>query len=208
MTARGDCARLKLYSSLLNSYREVSLCPGKLRCALLFCSSDSFTSFVLENLAYLRAVDTARCYPFLGIDGKQYAFPTVVAAVNGNSKNQLNAWNFIKLLLSEHYQSSEADFPFYFDFPMRKDSVAPILDMAISAAQGNSSLWVGKEARTPPEVREAFLQEALNPGGCCIFRTSVVEILWEEMTPYFEDRESYESCLARARERLTLYASE
>lgn len=128
-------------------------------------------------------------------------------AINVNTKNPLNAYRFIKMMLSADVQSSRNPLLSY--VPIHKEAIKAIIsgtytfDVAGTTYGGRQSAYLTEEEldtiiETLTEV-DRFTQP---------ISSSVSNMMWESMLPYFQDEASYEDCLADLKNKLTLYLSE
>ena len=131
--------------------------------------------------------DTLFSFPrFQG--GKTIGMGMNFAAVNSASPNKANAYAFLKLLLS--------------DKVLTKNSVMPVLKSAM-ALQTSQDL-----------VRDLEGENATGLGytqGLEYYRNysaQVIDLVYQEMLPYFEDQQPYDACLAKLKSQLELYLYE
>ena len=128
-------------------------------------------------------------------------------AVNANTTNPLNAYRFIKMMLSADVQSSRNPLLSY--VPIHKEAIKAIIsgtytfDVAGTTYGGRQSAYLTEEEldtiiETLTEV-DRFTQP---------ISASVNNIMWETMLPFFRDEKSYENCLADLKNKLMLYLSE
>ncbi len=137
----------------------------------------------MEGLRFYRLPVLAETEPF--------ARPVYRAAIRSNSPNQTNAYEFIKILLSDDVQEMEG----YLDIPV-----------------SNSALEEKKRDLT----QYGYTEEDLD--AVCDFLVSlpcresnapaVIDLVHTTMMPWIEDQRSYEDCLAELQSQLELYIHE
>ncbi len=111
----------------------------------------------------------------------------IYAAINQGSPNKQNAYNFIKILLSYTMQNN-------LQTPVQKDSLSLLTNDAYTQALADE---VGSDAVLPP-VRSVV--HGAN--------AKLLDIVYAQMLPYFEGRETFESCRDALRSYLELYIQE
>ncbi|MCL2747153.1 MAG: extracellular solute-binding protein [Oscillospiraceae bacterium] len=129
-------------------------------------------------------------------------------AIRAGSPNQLNAWRYIKILLSESMQNGGSDIARSCGFPVNKAALRRELDgilkedTLINTPEGKRIFqavpWSDKE----PYL---VLHESITS---CTLPDMATNWLYSSMKPWFDGKKSYEDCLEDLRQRLTLYFSE
>ncbi len=120
-------------------------------------------------------------------------------AINAASKNVLNAYNFIKLMLSEDLQRTNYSTlaPFV---PINKGAIRATVD---------GRFPMRSSAYLTPEERDAIYETYTGMDRFTPMpRESLFDMLWEAMLPYLQDDASYEDCLTELKRKLTFYLSE
>ena len=118
------------------------------------------------------------------------------AAIPSASQNQVNAWNLMKILLSEDIQARRTTI---FYNPVLKSAVVQKIN-ADQSLLGN---------RHEQEEIEEYANLIINVDSCRMVTYAPYEVfLWEEMTPYFEGSRSFDDCYDRLVSKLELYISE
>ena len=117
-------------SDITNITHFMYLIPDTLRSdKILFGGENSGFYSTLKNfMAYYGALDaygyTPAYFPFPSANGKKITKAGIMAAVLNSSPNKLNAYRFLKILLSEQIQSADAaDMPLLY-FPVLNDAIA------------------------------------------------------------------------------------
>ena len=136
-------------------------------------------------------------------------------SIRANSKNKANAWNFLKILLSENIQAAEVGSPF--GYPVLKSAL-------LLQAEGTLDAW--KETAYVDDVTGERIVHAnmsdreiknlvslVSRVDSCTLDNSKLQsvrtgFMWDSMLPFFEDEKSYEQCLADLENKLELYIGE
>ncbi len=154
------------------------------------------------SAAAAKAVGVPAAFPMVGADGELHAFAQNMAMINANSKNTKNAWNFIKVLLSEEVQNESSA------MTVRKDSVRAYLNEYLPPFLGGMEELYGVPIQWTQEEIDAYLDLVQNPADCCLYENYVWDFYLEAMEPYFTGQDSYESCVETLRDKLTIYVTE
>jgi multiple sugar transport system substrate-binding protein len=130
-----------------------------------------------------------------GIDGKVHAASFNSVAIRSGSANNQNAWNFIKLLLSQEIQR----FIHTNDGPVHKDAIIlqfeEYHDMAVNPLSKSEA--------------EKYIEILYEVDSIKTYEIRPIERFFSEhMRPYFEDKVSWEIAIAGLRNQLRLYVSE
>lgn len=139
------------------------------------------------------------------------------AAINANSKNHLNAWNYIKILLSEQVQTKvPGRYNSFKAFPVNK----AVLSKEIESQTDDGSLFEGVicdasgtyffDTYLTITADEKSQYEALHEGITnCSLKNEVLYNFFDQcMTPYFKGDKSLDECIADLKTRLKIYVSE
>jgi beta-lactamase regulating signal transducer with metallopeptidase domain len=147
-----------------------------------------------------------------GIDGKVHASPRLSTAIRSGSKNQQNAWNFIKLLLSPEMQNNNM----IVFLPLHKDTligqIKSITDFDSGVTPDGVSYFKFSEERV-----QEYIDMLINVDYCDVlaysfsyenYITALGRFFDEHMIPYFEDKVSLDDAINGLRNTLRLYLSE
>jgi ABC-type glycerol-3-phosphate transport system substrate-binding protein len=138
------------------------------------------------------------------MDGKTRARARGLSvAIRSGSTNQLNAWNFIKLLLAPEFQSTTG-----LSFtPVHKDSISVVFDRHHNNAEKFPQH--GVFTRLTEEEKWEYISLITNLEYTYTYRsTPIYDMFDEHMTPYFEGEVSYETAINGLKNQLRLYVSE
>ncbi len=144
-------------------------------------------------------------------------FPNLEGGVTGEAlsclgvcaegENQLNAWRFIKLMLSEEVQENEDTLWWEENLPSRLSAreryVQRLLDTAEKSA-AKESLF-GKSAPLTDEEQEMCRTALLEVDSYQIASPAVFALFTEQMEPYFAGVEKYEDCVENLKAALREY---
>lgn len=157
---------------------------------------------------------------FPDIDGKVTASVELLGAVFKNSNNKLNAYNFLKILLSERIQASEIlDIQLCICVPVTKSAIKIRIDEILERQTEvfkdepwqhfNESGYIDKWSNPlPKEEAEKFSDMLINIDHCVIQPVSWTGMFNKSFKPYFEDKKTYEQCFDVFKNNLELYFSE
>ncbi len=129
-------------------------------------------------------------------------------AISANAKNTLNAYNFIKFMLSAEAQEDQFTLTGY--MPIHKEAIQKSIYEAPMLYENQGYFF--EDLETP-----AFSEEEAN-----VIETAVIGVdrfvqmvpdnlknmLFDTMLPFFRDETSYKDCLNELKNKLTLYLSE
>jgi len=159
--------------------------------------------------------------PMPDIDGKVTAAANVLATVFKNSKNKMNAYNFIKILLSEKIQSD--DMYWQISVPVLNRAVEARVDKILGSQPANGYKIEAGEYYPPgsgefypeyyvePVPYETVMEIAdmlTNIDRCVIQSNGYWEFWRDAFNPYYENGKTYEQCFAVFKNSLELYVSE
>ena len=128
-------------------------------------------------------------------------------AIRANTENSLNAYNFIKFMLSEDAQSDEnLNFDYY---PIHKEAIRNVVYETPAMKPVNGFDVIDSENPALSEEEAEMLIEMLTGIDRFVLGLPVMSTMVQEsMLPYFRDEASYEECFADLKNKLTLYLSE
>ena len=128
-------------------------------------------------------------------DGQAVGQASTLACIREGSPNQLNAWRFLKILMSEELQSEKTNYGMSF----------PILRSA--AKTRLTDLFAMNKTDVSEEEIDAIL-DTIYEVDDCRFTPLLYAVLDELLFPYIEEGRSYESCLLTLEDKLTLMLNE
>lgn len=177
--------------------------------SLIYQRDMSFLSDYIQTAGMIEANGGVAIGAIRGMDGKLYADTVDYVSINAASKNQLNAYNFIKLLISPEMQLLDTDMAGIIrGLPIHKDSFAAASEREW---KNMNESWIPGQNFTPvsQEQFDLFTNLATGIDSCILinFGPSIVA-LDNYMTPYFKGEKSYEDCVAELKSKLGLYLSE
>ena len=160
--------------------------------------------FMLDDITEFRAMNREErvMKPFPNVSGKCIAVPDQVACINSTSENTENAYNFLKILLSESIQRKMLYYPVSLEAienRLRENGKAIYVDS------------MGNTLTTTLFTEEADTFMALTTGDLewhMPVPYGVYDIVWSTMKPFICDEKSYEDCVNELRNRLQIYVNE
>ncbi len=128
-------------------------------------------------------------------------------AINANSKNTLNAYKFVKYMLSKEAQSDP--YIIYY-MPIRKDAIHNSIHGAYALYEANGYYFNDYDNLAFSEEEADMIEAEITKGDRFVrmMPLNVFNMVQESMLPFFRDEASYEDCLSELRNKLTLYMSE
>jgi ABC-type glycerol-3-phosphate transport system substrate-binding protein len=143
-------------------------------------------------------------------DGGLNATMRSALAIRTGSNNQLNAWNFIKTMLSQEVQRGVDNFGSPNGFPVNNNAMQRILQRITSDAFASWDNPGGTRHFAPinADDKRIFQQLLDSVTGCVVANVNVVDIFYDVMGPYFTGEMPYDECVENLRRRLRLYISE
>ncbi|MCL2462217.1 MAG: extracellular solute-binding protein [Defluviitaleaceae bacterium] len=128
------------------------------------------------------------------------------AAIRATSPNQLNAYNFIKVLLSDACQHEPAGSMYLLGSPVQKAAVAKDLSEGTLNFSGRDKGY-GTFRKGDADTFTA-LMDTITDGSFVQYGTTVSDTFWNNMMPYFTDGTSFDDCVKKVKDELSLYLSE
>ena len=131
-------------------------------------------------------------------DGGVAAVANRGVAINANSKNQLNAWNFIKILLSDTIQI------YMTSVTLAEYSDADPVNNAV--INSSSDKWLsGAES---VEDQQPLIEKLNAVTSCTLPTPRLTDFFMHSITPYFNGDKSLDDCINDLRGKINMYASE
>ncbi|AGK96023.1 ABC transporter substrate-binding protein [Clostridium pasteurianum] len=130
-------------------------------------------------------------------------------AISKNCKNKSAAYNFIKTAISEDIQSS-SNLPSF--IPINKKA-AKDLENQYMKEKVNGTFEYNKNIKIVEQplsdnFQKYYSKITNNIENAVITDSEVEQIMMESLTPYFEDKSSYESCVKALENKIKLYINE
>ena len=162
-------------------------------------------------------VDGGYCDFFLkDMDGKINGTYAEYAAVPVTSKNQLNAYRFIQLMLSPTIQEKETS-DYYttnvrYYCPVNREALEARIRKRMEWTEENFSDENGRPIGTidalPATSWLDHIEKMRTVDSSILPDKTPLEMTWEIMEPFFKDERSYESCFEELKSKLTIYMDE
>ena len=137
--------------------------------------------------------------------GKTVADINHSVGIRKNSENKQNAYEFIKILLSDEVQSSTTIYSL--NIPVRTESLTKKANTIVARTGGGNGDGSIRYTKPSGEMATSYVQ-SLTDVTYTQHRTRANEYVWEAMLPYFEGQKSYEACIAELQNKLELYIAE
>jgi len=141
--------------------------------------------------------------------GKPAVQVAMTAAINKNSDNKENAYQLLKILLSEEMQSYGMNSGCgFFSYPVLSGVLEKCLtEENITYAGVSTPDKTIVYASVPADTITAFV-DAVSDVTCSNISYTVEKFVWDEMEPYFKGQKSYDDCLSSLKNKLELYVNE
>jgi ABC-type glycerol-3-phosphate transport system substrate-binding protein len=146
-------------------------------------------------------------FPFPAVNGKTTAEVKTSASILATSPNKANAYEFLKILLSEEIQYEDVNsfFREWYIMPV----VNTVFDKMVPEAVEYINKWDRGAAPVLTNVVWDYLNICTSIDDCQFNVYGVIqEIFYTYMLPYFKNEDTYENCLNKTRNFLELYVSE
>lgn len=132
--------------------------------------------------------------------------PSQNFAINGNSANKDEAWNFIKFLLSDEIQNS----PEMNGIPMNKTVYNKQFDDVKTELKSGKITTNYGEVTTDmsPETLETFRPLIEQANSNMDTDNKIITMLFDEMKPYFEGQKSLDESIQNLQSRVMTYLNE
>ncbi|MCL2816261.1 MAG: extracellular solute-binding protein [Oscillospiraceae bacterium] len=163
----------------------------------------TYTFGALENNGYSPVY-----FNFSSINREKGARVTSMAVISNASQNKLNAYAFLKILLSEQIQGNPKDVTIT-EFPVLESAVG-----IHAIYRFEDSKYSQYEDRLIPlsseEIMRDFsnLTDEIEYSTLILYTNQVESIIFNDMLPYFKSEDTYANCLNKLRNELELYLSE
>lgn len=158
---------------------------------------------VMETYSMLLEGQKPVIRSFPTYDDKVAAQPENIAAIRNGTPNQVNAYNFLRIMLSEEFQMK-------YGMCSCKDGVVmsiPILSAAIKEGINYYSDKRGGDIFSADQI-QILTNLFSNVDICLMPNNKVNKLIWNEMKPYFKNERSFEECIQRLNNKLELYIYE
>ena len=128
-------------------------------------------------------------------------------AINANTKNSLNAYNFVKFMLSEVAQKDAATR--FGNFSIHKEATQEIVYKSPSMKiVGSYNVLDYEEPAFSAEEAEMLIEMLTGVDRFVLGLPVIAGMVQDSMLPFFKDEKSYKDCLKDLKNKLTLYLSE
>jgi ABC-type sugar transport system, periplasmic component len=146
------------------------------------------------------------------VDGGVHATVTNGVAIRAGSPNQLNAWNFIKILLSMN-QPREYRACSGFGYPVNKATLKDYIDSYLTNEHSMISYGENQNDKVDFSVLNAkdieYFQKTLDRVTSCSLQCKPTESFFTQcMEPYFKGEKDLDSCMEDLKRQLNLYVEE
>jgi len=215
---RAFCEAYKPYFEIDTSDNFASTSDDALSTGATFFSDISDgPSRLLEYCYVQQNVGTPALAAIPSMSGGLEATTTSGAAIRGGSPNQLNAWNFIKILLSAsiQYCTPGTMDGVEFAFPVNNTALQQEIDYCakpsppgtvLSSSGDPSDTWTSKGMSD--EDKAAYQSLISGVTGCSLTNYPIIQIFNRCVTPYFKDEKSLDDCISDLKSQLGIYISE
>lgn len=146
------------------------------------------------------------------VDGGVHATVTNGVAIRSGSPNQLNAWNFIKILLAMN-QPHEYRACFGYGYPVNKATLKDYIDSYLSKEYSRISYGDNQNDKVDFSVLNTkdieYFQKTLDRVTSCSLQCKPTEDFFTQcLEPYFKGEKDLDSCMKDLKRQLNLYVEE
>ncbi|MBE6936758.1 MAG: carbohydrate ABC transporter substrate-binding protein, partial [Ruminococcaceae bacterium] len=127
-------------------------------------------------------------------------------AINANAENSLNAYRFIKFMLSEETQKDPQTLPGY--LPIHKECIRKIVSTAPAINANDNMTYDYDHTALTTEEAEMVCEMLMDIDRFVHPSPILNNMVFDSMLPYFRDEDSYKNCLDELRSKLKFYLSE
>ena len=159
----------------------------------------------LQQVAAISAKETPVLIPITKGDGKPIAQIREYAGIRANSENKENAWNMLRILMSENMQTQMAGA--YNAAPVFKSAIDAQIQESIEEAVSDGAKEGVETGPIDEQLKEKYLDYLKNP-GTAMFPNDLSRKFIERMLPYLEGEGEYEDCLKEFENYAGIYLTE
>jgi len=145
-------------------------------------------------------------FTYPNIHNKTTAQANNYAAIPKASPNQVNAYNLLKILLSEEIQGGNG-LTYY---PVSKQAARNMFEYLKQeyGVNDKNKTYYGTNLKMTDEESNRFIDAILNIDSCVIMDKSYSEFLYKDMVPYYEGKQTFDQFVNILTNKLELYISE
>ncbi len=176
---------------------------------------DNFHCFQFMSASCLDADGSYNNFFLRDMDGNVNTLYGEQVAVPVTSKNQLNAYRFIQILLSDAIQDEPMiDISGLYDrwfSPVNRDVMETQIREEMAKSQVDISIngkKMGFVKAVPATDWLEHIEKLNSVDSSVMFNDTVMQMVWESMEPFFTDEKSYEACFDEMQTKLKLYMDE
>ncbi len=161
----------------------------------------------MDTLVFWKGSNTFALFYTECYGGKNVAYPEVCASIPKTSENKANAYDFIKLMLSETIQGNGIGSEGV-NIPVLNQGRRDILKIMLQIQPGEWSTPDRPFANLTDEQADE-VYDLLSDVKCVrYYSVDVGKKIWEDMLPYFEEEASYDECVKKLKSDLSIYVLE
>ncbi len=158
---------------------------------------------------YLRLLEdsTPVCFTMPGVNGKSGAKVYYGAVIPKASANKENAYEFLKILMSEDVQGSPMlSLSLPVNNQAREEIINYWIDRHIEYIKQEDGVDISE--KVTPEVRQSLIDMYSDVVYASNDSNTILDFIYETMTPYFKGEAEYDDCVAQLQNKLELYVLE
>lgn len=159
----------------------------------------------LSASAAIAASETPKLLPLRNSEGEAMGRIMAYAGIRANSENKQNAWNLLRILMSEEVQKKQT----------KLMTNCPVSKGALDEKIREELSWIAAERKENAGIgtlSDEFLDEyrkCLTELQNCVYVSEVcVNEFYSDMVPFYEGEESYEECIETFRDYASIYLTE
>ncbi len=163
---------------------------------------------ILSAYSALKTTQTPLLVNSPSFNDKVIGVPNIIAFIREGSPNQLNAYRFLKILLSEEIQS-DTSIMTNVELPVLRESITVKIKNMLSKYCVRGGITEGgilEFSSLSSEEINMIIDTIYNIDVCTLDPT--IDDLWLGMLPYITGEDTYENCLAETTAKLTLILNE
>lgn len=175
---------------------------------LLFDNNPTVHPIMFMN-DYLRLLEdsTPVCFTMPGVNGQTGAEAYYGAVIPKASANKENAYEFLKILMSEDVQGSPMlSLSLPVNNQAREEIINYWIDVHIEYIKEEDGVDISE--KVTPEIRQFLVDMYSDVTYAANDSNAILDFIYETMTPYFNGESEYDECLAQLKNKLELYVLE
>jgi hypothetical protein len=147
--------------------------------------------------------------PLRNYRGELHATVMYSVAIRASSPNHLNAWNYIKLMLSEDFQGDDRTYMQFGGAVVNRNAFEALVESRLNKRHFREAQFLTSGySEVSMEEKEPFLEMHRNITSVSFRNFTLKELFEEAIEPYYMGEQSLDEAIEGLRRKLRLYISE